>query len=46
MNQECIIEEMSSKGEMTKETMYNVYEMFSTLASCVDKDFKNHFALI
>ena len=31
MNQECISEEMSSKGEMTKETMYNRYKMFSTL---------------
>jgi hypothetical protein len=31
MNQECISEEMSSKGEMTMETMYNEYGMFSIL---------------
>jgi hypothetical protein len=31
MNQEYISEEMSSKGEMTMETMYNKYGMFSTL---------------
>ena len=31
MNQGCISEEMSSKGEMTKETMYNWYKMLSTL---------------
>jgi hypothetical protein len=27
MNQECISEEMSSKGEMTKETIYNGYKI-------------------
>jgi hypothetical protein len=31
MNQECISEEISSKGEMTMETMYNEYGMFSIL---------------
>ena len=31
MNQECISEEMLRKGEMTKESMYNGYKMFSTL---------------
>jgi hypothetical protein len=31
MNQECISEEMLSKGEMRMETMYNEYGRFSTL---------------
>ena len=46
MNQECISEEILSKGEMTKETMYNGYKMFSTLVCLLDKDLENHFALI
>ena len=31
MSQECMSEEMPSKCQMTKETMYNGYKMFSTL---------------
>jgi hypothetical protein len=30
MNQECISEEIPSKDQMTKETMYNEYNMVPT----------------
>jgi hypothetical protein len=46
MNQECISEEMSSKGEMTKETMHNGYKITLHLFACMDKDLENHFVLI
>jgi hypothetical protein len=39
MIQKCICEEMSNKGQMTKETMYNGYNMVSTLACLYEQRF-------
>jgi hypothetical protein len=46
MIQKCISDEMPSKGQMPKETMYNGYNMVSIWFACVDKDLKDHYALI
>ena len=45
MNQECISEEMLSKGGMTKETMYNGYKMFSTLVCLYGQRFEKSLCI-
>ena len=45
LSPECITEEMSRKGQMTKEKKYNGYKMVFILV-CMDNDLKNHYALI
>ena len=44
MNQECISEEMPSKGQMTKDTTYIGYKLVSTLVCLYGKRLENHFA--
>ena len=44
-SQDCIGDDMSSKGQMTRETIYNIRFSLYWFA-CMDKDLENHYALI
>jgi hypothetical protein len=45
MNQECISEEMPSKGQMTKETTHIGYKSVSTLVCLYGKRFRKSFCI-
>jgi len=46
MSQECISEEISSKGQMAKETIYNGYKLASMSVCMYVQIPKKHYALI
>ena len=46
MNQECISEKMTSKGQMTEDTTHVDIRWSLLWFACMDKDLENHFALI